>query len=415
MSTEPTPCIKNPNPETQPSGGSAFATLMAQSDFRAACQEILAMGVDLSAEPGSGKQQCVVLSARSNSRWWIAPSSPGRVAAASLGLFQPVLRSARIAKWGAVFAARIGGWHLFARNRVYVSGNNKLISVFGPSASHFAYFTGTAGPHRKVVAQAMDRCGNILGYAKMSLNPNVSKIIGREAKMLGLLQKAGLESFEVPSVLSYCKQGGAIVLATDTRKTRHAKLLVDFCNMHVAFLREMAKRFPNSSLEPNSWDTLRSMRSGFEEVFDHMTPAWRERLTRALDALEQAPRLITSLGLSHGDFTPWNSFANEGRLYVFDWEYAGYDYPADYDFIHFILATPSNMRRSPVNRCVAVLKVLQRFGRRHQDAQARLLAYATCRSIRYATRELRATNQTFSWAGEPDAANIIDRLLRDLA
>jgi hypothetical protein len=41
----------------------------------------------------------------------------------------------------------------------------------------------------------------------------------------------------------------------------------------------------------------------------------------------------------HGDFTPWNMFANGKELFVFDFEYAGVSYPAGLDRYHFFTQT----------------------------------------------------------------------------
>ena len=41
----------------------------------------------------------------------------------------------------------------------------------------------------------------------------------------------------------------------------------------------------------------------------------------------------------HADFTPWNMFVEKGRLFVFDWEYAGRSYPMWLDRYHFFTQT----------------------------------------------------------------------------
>ena len=41
--------------------------------------------------------------------------------------------------------------------------------------------------------------------------------------------------------------------------------------------------------------------------------------------------------LNHGDFSPWNCVVENGKLAVFDWEYASAPKPAFLDAVHFIL------------------------------------------------------------------------------
>jgi hypothetical protein len=43
------------------------------------------------------------------------------------------------------------------------------------------------------------------------------------------------------------------------------------------------------------------------------------------------------LHLAHRDFTPWNTFVTDGRLYVFDWEFARAEWAPMCDAFHFIM------------------------------------------------------------------------------
>ena len=40
---------------------------------------------------------------------------------------------------------------------------------------------------------------------------------------------------------------------------------------------------------------------------------------------------------SHGDLTPWNALRVNGRLYLYDWEYASPNTPAGSDLCHFLV------------------------------------------------------------------------------
>ena len=40
---------------------------------------------------------------------------------------------------------------------------------------------------------------------------------------------------------------------------------------------------------------------------------------------------------AHGDFVPWNASWADGRLYLYDWEYAQEEVPAGYDLFHFLI------------------------------------------------------------------------------
>jgi hypothetical protein len=205
-----------------------------------------------------------------------------------------------------------------------------------------------------------------------------------------------------------------VILATDTTKTRCLRPAIRLGKAHLAFLDEMVDRFPVSSKLGDASDALCSMRRRFDAVATHMTPRWRERLGGALGALAQSPATITSRGLAHGDFTPWNSLVCGDRLYVFDWEYAGWDYPADYDLIHFLSATPALLGGPAQHYVSHVISILTtQFDRSRSDARARLMAYVCARTLRYACREPRTSGQAIDWAGSARGAVVLDALLAE--
>jgi hypothetical protein len=58
---------------------------------------------------------------------------------------------------------------------------------------------------------------------------------------------------------------------------------------------------------------------------------WRALLSAA--GVLRGERVLCGQG--HGDFAPWNTRLERGRLFVFDWESAGADVPLVYDGFHF--------------------------------------------------------------------------------
>lgn len=45
----------------------------------------------------------------------------------------------------------------------------------------------------------------------------------------------------------------------------------------------------------------------------------------------------TTFSAYHSDFTPWNMFVEDEKLFVFDWEYAGRTYIPHLDIVHHIV------------------------------------------------------------------------------
>jgi len=156
---------------------------------------------------------------------------------------------------------------------------------------------------------------------------------------------------------------------------------------------------------------LRDLRAQVACLPAPLTEAWQQRFDLALQGLAFAPDLIAPHGLAHGDFTPINTFRYRERLCVFDWEYAGYAYPADYDLIRFLLAVRSTRRRNPVDDCHAIESTLTRnFGRPPAAARARLTAYLCVQALMLAGRRTGTNGMPSTWEGEQAASLMLDAL-----
>lgn len=60
---------------------------------------------------------------------------------------------------------------------------------------------------------------------------------------------------------------------------------------------------------------------------------------RAVDRIEEYYKKQPVFCVCHRDFTPWNMFYNSKELFVFDFEYACFEYPPYLDAIHFVVQT----------------------------------------------------------------------------
>lgn len=56
-----------------------------------------------------------------------------------------------------------------------------------------------------------------------------------------------------------------------------------------------------------------------------------------MQTLEEFGDGMCTFSAYHADFTPWNMFVNDGRLFVFDWEYGCMSYPPMLDRYHFFV------------------------------------------------------------------------------
>ncbi|HEY3520620.1 MAG TPA: phosphotransferase [Rhodanobacteraceae bacterium] len=375
----------------------------------AAVEEIEALGLSISDEPHGGSEPYGVLTGHERSRAWLVPLRPRAVSVRSFAMVRPLRFNARAVKHAAAAAATVGlPWYGFGR-RLHISGDHCLTRLLGASFTHCAFFSGTAGPHRKLVVQLMDHGGAIHGYAKVSRTPAVHSLLENEASVVREMHAADLRSASVPEVLLYQKRSRTAMLATEPLGSS-ARCVRRLTRMHLDFLGELAERTASrhaagASMFPGGGSAR------LEELASNLSPDWRGRLQRQLDFLRTREELAAPAGLSHGDFTPGNVFSRGDRLCVIDWEYAGRDYPADYDLLHFLFSLANLEGSPPVARCNGIYRLLiDKLGRTPDQAHARLIAYLCARTFFLAGRRLRHAGMTLHWEGERELALMLDAL-----
>lgn len=381
--------------------------------FLAASREMEALGLRITADPHAHSVPLDALTGRAHQRWFLVPPRPRAVCVASLALIQPLRPVARVFKRVVTGAVGLGLPHLWRQGRVHVSGTNRVAGVFGTHATQAAFLTGTAGPHRKLVVQLMDALGGIVGYAKVSRTPAVQALLANEAAVLAELHAdGGLRSAMVPRLLLHELRDGAAVLATDTVRTPRDPCCTRLHAAHLAFLDELATRTASLRV-PDGEGLLSTLHAKVADPGASMSAQWRQRFDHALRVLACVPELVAPRGLAHGDFTPTNTFRYQDRLCVFDWEYAGYAYPADYDLIRFLFAARATRHGHSTDRCRAVESMLIRdFCRPPPTARARLIAYLCAHSLMLAGRQSDRDGEALTWEGEQAASCMLDILCR---
>lgn len=370
------------------------------------------LGLRITAAPHPGSVPHAVLRPhRSDRRRWLVPLYPRAIRVNSLAMIQPVRLAARSLKHVVV---RMGGFGLPAlgsSGRVHISGMRRVAEAVGSRATHGAFFTGTAGPHRKLVAQLMNERGDILGYAKASRGTAASALLRHEAFVIGQLQMLGIQSAWLPQVRFHGTVGDATVLVTDTVKTLRSPCPTQLQGMHIAFLSELTARTASTWAMP--WETLLvEWNDQVRRLAGVLSPEWCTRFTDAFALLAKAPGLVESKGLAHGDFTPTNTFRHRGRLCVFDWEYAGGNYPADFDLVRFLGCLPALRKLRPARRGIAVARILvNEFGRTPMEAHRRMVAFLCAYALRGAIRQPRVPGPEVRWEDCDGQAHTLDALL----
>lgn len=377
--------------------------------FAAFLADMAALGV---TPVETGGRRHAVVAARSNPRWWLPPLDNRRAAAAGLDMLQPVTPAAKAAKLVMRGLARFGPHRFLGRGYLRLSGlpeiDGAFVGAFNGRAAHIACFTGTDGPHRKTALQVMDEKGAILGYAKLSRAGHVRPYLRNEAAMLGKVADLGLRIANTPAVLTFRDDEALTLLITDSRKSAGHVTPLEPGIAHLAFLNELrikTERFGAGA----TLDTL-TRRAG--ELASLAGPDWTARIARAIAALRPHEQRIR-LCLAHGDFTPWNSFQQTGRLYVFDWEYAADDWPVGFDLAHFMLAPMAPDRQAESLPLIIRTLADAYFTGDAAPARRALLLSLLCHAVFYLGRLDEAGDPLAAWTDGPARARLIDLCLAE--
>jgi hypothetical protein len=388
------------------------SSLFNNSVFRDALAEIEALGFRVSDKPSHDSTPYGIIGGRTNQRWWLVPLNDRRLTISGLALFQPVTTSAKLLKSAAVMASNLGLSSVWTRKQVYVSGNSVLEDVFAEKDLSYAFFTGTDSPHRKVAVQVMDRTGRIRGFAKVSKNASVKPFLNHEANTLNYLNTLDLQTTLIPKVLFCGEIGGVEVLVTDSLKTSRSKTVTALNDAHLAFLRELAEKTA-VPVKASDMSFVADLRKQYVAVSERLTVEWRQRLEKALAVLESSGSNLGVRALGHGDFTPWNTFFVDGKLYVFDWEYASDKFSVGYDLIHFGLASSVVKNQTSCDVIDLAKKVLldSELVLEASTAELYFLGYLCGHTLHYAGREPEVSGEIMSLDGSQDAAFAIDAII----
>lgn len=240
-----------------------------------------------------------------------------------------------------------------------------------------SFYAGTPGPHQKSTAQVtLD--GTIAAYVKVAHAPHVRRLLEREARMLNWLHAHDFSAVVYPRVLGLEeREGHTYLVLTPPPEGSGTRRRGTMNTDDIRFL--------------SAAGTLAQGVCRVEEVFEHMhldtylasiPPHTAEVLRQGKAAVARALAAGVKVNASHGDFGPWNTLElNDGRMFLFDWEYGDEQMPALYDFFHRILA-PARLleHRDPAHALADLLNYAseERIGRLLDEARVarhELLAY----------------------------------------
>lgn len=214
---------------------------------------------------------------------------------------------------------------------------DKLCEVFVTDELEFSVFCGTPCQHQKLTIQ-ISVGKRILGYCKVSNHPDVISLFHKEGEFLKQLERIGINN--VPRILFVGEwRSGIHLLVQNTNKTCHSQIIHKWETLHEEFLENLITK-TKQVLPFEETDYYRNLSKLLEHIEWLPSEEARALLGNAIDKVFMKYKgQMVAYGAYHADFTPWNMFEEQGKLFVFDWEYAQMTYPPMLDRYHFFTQT----------------------------------------------------------------------------
>lgn len=272
-------------------------------------------------------------------KYWIVPAQGMRTA---MNLYQPSGIKGKMVK------ALLPCLHWIAPVRKAIKAetvnchlnselHSLLCKVFDVQEIEFAIFEGTPCVHQKITMQ-LSRGNRILGYCKLSTSNDIKELFEKESDTLDRLCKSGVTG--IPKAL-HCGtlNNGMHIFVQSTEKQASSRVIHEWSALQEEFLAQLHEKTKTVLPFEKSdyYTTLSALEQHLEwlpQNIDHGV------VSKAIATIkEKYCGKKVEYGACHGDFTPWNMFANGNVLFVFDFEYTAMSYPAGLDRYHFFTQT----------------------------------------------------------------------------
>lgn len=172
----------------------------------------------------------------------------------------------------------------------------------------------------------------IFCYVKVSEEPEVLENFSREIDSLKYLEEKGITN--IPKVLGDGGIQGLRVFVQSTDKPLKQQVRLEFGRKQVEFIDNIVKK-----TEKN----IRYEASQFYESIQYLKSVTAEFKEQEQSVIKEAVRQVETyaqekgleFAFSHGDYTPWNVYYADGKLFAFDFEYCYQTMPCYMDVFHY--------------------------------------------------------------------------------
>lgn len=196
-------------------------------------------------------------------------------------------------------------------------------------ATSYTVFTGTKGKNRNMVIAAIENT-DVKAFIKIPVDSMSIPSLGRELDVVDQIDCISPKTFVYPKLLSD-RSSMLSVLSNVKPKTsfRESK----FTEKHEAVILELLHKTSKQVrlIDTSFWDKINSNISLLRRVnYEAVLVGQLRKIIEKID-----PNEIYYMGFSHGDFTPWNIYSDDEKLFIYDWEYSRVSASAFYDVFHF--------------------------------------------------------------------------------
>lgn len=265
---------------------------------------------------------------------WILPIHNLKTA---LALYEPSSAKGHFLQKGLPYvkylAPFLGKFGIKRDNYVVSSAfKEKLQNVFPKKNMEYAFFLGTPGSHQKMTVQIFS--GNeIIGYCKVSSNPEIVNIFKKEKEVLDYLMEK--EIGNIPKCLFCGKYDEEnYIFVQSTCKKRKSPTYHCIQEQHIIFLNNL-RRHTEIQCDFLETDYYRTLCSFEKNLVNFPNEINSYKIKCIINEIQNYLKTVRTYSFYHGDFTPWNTFLIHDDIYAFDFEYAKTTYPPMIDVFHF--------------------------------------------------------------------------------
>lgn len=240
-------------------------------------------------------------------------------------------------------AARLGLFELLPIRLTLVPPDSDAASAGASIRSHLRALLGddslvvalrTSSPraNRKPVLQVVSADGRTIAFAKVGTNPLTKALVAAEASALERVGAVGLRRVVAPALLHHGSWQGHEVLVQSPFLDASDESMSP--SDLAAAMVELATIDPPAAHDMEEASYVGRLRDRISML--PSTPS-AAVLSRCLSTLEESGALDDQIRLGHwhGDWTPWNMSARDGRALVWDWERFEGGVPLGFDALHY--------------------------------------------------------------------------------